>query len=177
MPRRNGLKTTRKPKPKREYSPEKLEQMRARMLHARSFAPKRPNVVHSAYLRLPQEKIDAAIGELVRAAPHLAQQRFQHGCSLLARVIARIILIDETLATHPKAWLFRATKGGRITLGGGEREYMRWVDAARRLLNDLGLTPMAARALGLDVASPDVKSLTAFLEALPGNGTPRAEDP
>ena len=151
----DGRYTVKPPKPKGPVS-------LALSKHMAAIKPYAPALKHGAYLRLPQEKIDASVHALVAAAPHLGQARYQHALSLLARIIARIEVMDDIYTRHPRAWLYRATSSGKIQISGGEVYYGRLVDEARRLLGDLGLTPASAKALGLDATSPDEVTLNAI---------------
>lgn len=136
---------------------------REQMLAVRALAPHSPNLRHGAYLRLPQDEVDRAVGELVAVAPHLAQPRYRHGVALLARLLKRVEVMDLIYSGHPKAWLARCTQSGRIEVSGGEKIYLLVVEQARRMLESLGLTPSAAKQLGLSVESPDAKDLDALL--------------
>ncbi len=121
----------------------------------KAIRPAQPCLLHGGRLRLPQARIDATVGALVQGSPHLDQPRYRHALGLLARVVARIEVMDEIYTEHPRAWLLRATSSGRIQMGAGEKHYVALIEQARRLLADLGLTPQSARALGLSVESPD----------------------
>ena len=136
---------------------------REAMLMVRALAPRAPNLRTGAYLRLPEEAITQAVGELVSVAPHLGQPRYRHAVSLLARLLKRVEVMDAMYSSHPKAWLIRSTASGRMEVSAGEKTYLLVVEQARRMLESLGLTPQSAKALGLPVESPDAKDLNALL--------------
>jgi len=137
----------------------KRGQSRQQMLAVRALAPHAPNLRHGALVRLRAEDIAKATGEITRVAPHLAQPRYRHGVEVLARLLARLETMDAVIAGHPKGWIIRATASGRVEIGGGERHYLLLTEQVRRMLESLGLTPQAAKALGLPVESPDEKDV------------------
>ncbi len=142
-------------------------QSRAHMLAIR---PRAPALRHGGTVRLSEEEIAGACGEIRRIAPWLDQPRYGIALEQLARLLARVRVMDEIIARHPKGWVFRATGSGRIEVNTGERYYLSLAEQVRRLLTDLGLTPSAARALGLNVESPDAKDLSALLAEAASDG-------
>jgi hypothetical protein len=133
------------------------------MLAVKALAPHAPNLRHGALVRLRPEDLAKATGEITRVAPHLAQPRYRYGMEVLARLLARLETMDAVIAGHPKGWIVRATASGRVEIGGGERHYLHLTEQVRRMLESLGLTPQAAKSLGLSVESPDAKDLNALL--------------
>lgn len=143
----------------------------------RAIRPRAPALRHGGTLRLSEAELTAACAEIIRAAPHLQQARYRLALESLTRLWARLHLMDAIIANHPKGWAVRATGSGRLEINAGEKYYLSVTEQVRRLLNDLGLTPSAARGLGLDVAAPDQRDITKLLAALPPNGGTGARAP
>jgi hypothetical protein len=148
------------------------------MLQTRALAPAAPNAKHGGTVRLTDEQIGAACGEITRTAPWLSQPRYAIALETLARLLARVRVMDSIIARHPKGWVIRATGSGRIEVNPGERYYLSVSEAVRRMLEDLGLTPSACKTLGLNVESPDARSIEAFFAQLPSHdATEKKEEP
>lgn len=124
--------------------------------HLLKIRPARPNLKTAAYARLSPDDIARTAGEIEALAPaHLHQRRYGPAVALLARVLRRIEAMDAAYGTNAKAWFARTTRSGRVETQPAERQYLVYVGQALRLLESLGLTPSSAKALGLDVDSPD----------------------
>jgi hypothetical protein len=136
---------------------------REAMLAVRGLAPHAPNLRHAAFVRITPEMVDAITGEVVRTTPWLGQPRYRALVTDLARVEARLAAMDQVLSQHPKAWVFRTSESGKLEVSQGERHYISYLEQKRRLLESAGLTPAAAKQLGLPIESPDEKDLDALL--------------
>lgn len=142
----------------------------AQRAHLRRVAPPQPNLKVGAYARLSPAEIAKTAAEIEALAPaHLRQKRYAPAVALLARVLRRIEGMDACYGVSPKAWLARATQSGRVQVQPAEKAYLAYVGQALRLLDALGLTPSSAKALGLDVDSPDAldpaRAIAVALEA------------
>ncbi len=125
----------------------------------RAIKPRQPCLKHGVALPIAAELQAQYEVRLERAAPHLLHQRYAFAKNLLARALIRLDRIDAWYATAPKAWFIKSTGSGRATMQSVEQRYASLMTEAWRGLHACGLTPAAAKELGLSVESPDIVDL------------------
>jgi len=113
-------------------------------------------VTHGAHTRplAPARRVEAKAEEIADAVPVRAQDgglhpSDRHAVAMLADVLVRIELASAHLAEVGMVNRTGRRKGEAHSL---LRHISRWEAAARDWMNDLGMTPRARAALGLDLA-------------------------
>ncbi len=137
--------------------------------------PQAPALKHGINLPVDAETLGVYEQRIMQAAPHMAQERYAIARTLLAGTLIRIDRVNLWYARTPKAWFIRATSRGTASVQPVEQRHSALIEEARRLLDACGMTPASAKALGLDVAAPDVKDLADFFQRLPAHDGPKGD--